>query len=187
MNKVVITICTLFLTIAVLLITIPFIQIPKTTTETYQIPKSTFIVHNLIGLGFVFPSKIAGRGTELNANDTINIQANATAGKNIDFQVNAVNQSSNEIIATYLFYPNMTRVNTDWVVPLSSNYDFVFKSNNYFTLEDIALQVTKHWTETAYKDVTTHYQLLPFEFAYSGIALIIVGLGIFVYFKKPRK
>ena len=188
MNKLVIITGTFFLMFAVMLIIIPFIDIPKTTTEQYQTPKSLTIIHNFIGLGFTNPTKSATRGTELNANDTINIQANATTNKNIDFYLNAVNDTNQKILATYLYYPNIKTININWTVPTTSDYNYVFESNNSFTLEDINLQVTKHWTETEYRDVTTNYQLLPIEVSYAGIILIIiVGLGILTYFKKYKK
>ena len=185
MRKVAISIITVFFTLSILLIAIPFIPMSKTTTEEYQAPKSKFILGNFISL--LLPTKTATKGTQLNASDTLNIQVNATAGKNIDFYVNAVNSSNNKIIETYLVYPNIISINKDWIVPINSSYKFTFESNNLFEFEDVSLLVTKHWTETAYRDVTTEYQLLPFEASYIGIVLIISGLGILTYFKKYRK
>ena len=187
MRKEIIVIAISFFITAGLLTTIPFINIPKTTTEQYQTPKSLIIIHNFIGLGFTNPTKSATKGTELNANDTINIQANATTSKNIDFYLNAVNDTNQEILATYLYYPNIKTININWTVPTTSDYNYVFESNNSFTLEDINLQVTKHWTETDYRDLTTHSQMLPIQVSYVGIILIITGLGILAYYKKYRK
>lgn len=185
MIKVIIAIGTFFLITGILLITIPIIPIYQTTTEEYQKPKSKFILGNFISL--LLPTKTATKGTQLNASETLNIKVNATAGKNIDFYLNAVNSSNAKILETYMFYPNITTLNKDWIVPINSSYHFTFESNNLFTYEDVSLEVTKHWTESAYRDVTTYYQLLPFEFSYVGIVLIIAGVGILVYFKKYRK
>ena len=84
-------------------------------------------------------------------------------------------------MATYLFYPEVTTVNKDWIVPLSSKYDLVFNSSNLFTYKDVTLLVTKQWTETAYRDVTTNYRLLPFEFVYIGVVLTFVGIELTIY------
>ena len=185
MRKVVISIITILFTLAVLLTVIPLIPLSKSTTEEYQTPKTKIILGNFISL--LLPTKTATKGTQLNASDTLNIQVNATAGKNIDFYVNAVNSSNNKIMETYLVYPNITSINKDWIVPINSSYHFTFESNNLFSYEDVSLLVTRHWTETDYKDVTTEYQLLPFEASYIGIVLVISGFGILAYFKKYRK
>ena len=86
----------------------------------------------------------ATKGTGLVAGDLLNIQVNATPSKEIDFYVNAVNSSNGAILATYLFYPDVTTLTKDWMVPLTSEYDFVFSSTNLFTYEDATLLVTKH-------------------------------------------
>jgi len=181
------TIYTLFFITTTLLTIIPFINLPKTTTEQYQNPKSLTIIAHFIGLGFTTPTKSATRGTEHNANDTITIQANTTANKNIDFYLNAVNDTSQETIATYLYYPNIETINLNWTVPITLDYNYVFESNTPFNLEDINLQVTKYWTETDYRDVTTYYQILPIQVSYVGIILIIIALGILAYYKKYKK
>jgi hypothetical protein len=128
-------------------------------------------------LAVVGPTKSAAKGDYLNAGDSLNIQVNATSGKGIDFSVNAVNDV-NDVLATYLFYPEVTTVNKDWIVPLSSEYYFVFNSSSLFTWKDVTLLVTKQWTETANRDVSTNHQLLPFEFVYLGVVLTLVGIGL---------
>ena len=159
--------------IGILLITMPFVYIPKTVTESYQDPKSTVIVDE----SFVVPTSTVTHTTYLNANDSLNIQVTVTSGGNrdIDFSVN-------DGSTTYLTYSRTTTVNKDWTVPLSSNYNFVYDNSfSTFTSKDITVEVTKHWTETAYRDVTTNSQLLPFESAYVGVALVLVGIGLAIY------
>jgi hypothetical protein len=79
-------------------------------------------------------------------------------------------------------YSRATTVNKNWTVPLSSNYNFVYDNSfSTFTSKDVTVQVTKQWTETAYRDVTTNNQLLPFEFAYLGVALALVGIGLTIF------
>ena len=180
MKKAIVGISVFALIIGILLIALPFVYVPKTTSEAYQVPKSTVVIHNFWGPMIVTPAKSAGKGTYLNASDSLNIQVNATSGKGIDFYVNAVN-AVNDVLATYLFYPEVTTVNRDWIVPLSSEYYFVFNSSSLFTYKDVTLLVTKQWTENAYRDVTTNYQLLPFEFAYLGVVLVLVGMGLTIY------
>jgi hypothetical protein len=186
MKKLILATGICILAAGVLLSVLSNVYIPKTITEEYQVPKSSVIFGGW-GPLIVTSAKTGGKGTYLNASDLLNIQVNATLGKGIDFYVNAVNQSTNDVLATYLFYPDVTSVNTDWVVPLSSEYNFEFSSNSLFTRDDVSLLVTKQWTETAYRDMTENYSLLPFEATYVGILLVIVGITVTIYGIVMRK
>jgi dipeptidase len=128
----------------------------------------------------VAPTSKVTDGLTLNAGDSLNIQVTVTSGKDIDFSVN-------DGSTTYLSYSNVTTVNKDWTVPQSSNYNFVFNSSSTFTSKDVTWQVTKHWTETAYRDVTQNVQLLPLEFSYVGIVLSLAGIGILIYGTVKKK
>ncbi|MCW4046628.1 MAG: hypothetical protein NWE99_03575 [Candidatus Bathyarchaeota archaeon] len=175
--------------IGIVLIVLPYAYVPKTVYEAYRVPKSEVIIQGWRPLAAIGPTKSATIGAYLNAGDLLNIQVNVTSGKGIDFYVSAVTTgiSHYEVITTYLFYPDVTTVDKDWMVPLTSQYDFIFNSSTLFTYEDVTLLVTKQWTETAYRDVTMRYRLLPFEFIYLGIFFAFVGIGLSAleyYFKK---
>lgn len=161
------------LIVGVLLIALPFVYVPKTVSEPYQVLKSSSIVSE----SFVVPPSTTRHTTYLNQNDSLNIQVTVTSGGNrdIDFSVN-------DGSTTYLSYSRVTTVNEDWTVPLSSNYNFVYDNSfSFITSKDVTVEVTKHWTETAYRDVTTNIQLLPFEVAYLGVALVLVGIGLTIF------
>ena len=186
MKKLILALGISILTAGIILSVLSNIYIPKTIAEEYQVPKSV-IVFGGWGPLIVTPAKTGGQGTYLNANDSLNIQVNATSAKGINFYVNAVNQSTGDVLATYMFYPDVTTVDTDWVVPVSSEYHFEFSSNSLFTRDDVSLLVTKQWTETAYRDVVENYCLIPFEAMYVGIAFVIAGMVVSIYGVAVRK
>ena len=186
MKKVILAIGISILLAGVFLSVLPYIYFPKVVAEEYQVPKSAVIFDGW-GPLIVTPAKTGGKGTYLNASDSLNIQVNAASGEGIDFYVNAVNQSTGEVLATYLFYPDITSVNTNWVVPLSSEYNFEFSSSSLFTRDDVSLLVTKLWTETAHRDVIENYSLIPFEAMHVGIVLVIAGIVISIYGFAMRK
>ena len=186
MKKVILAIGISILLAGVFLSVLPYIYFPKVVAEEYQVPKSAVIFDGW-GPLIVTPAKTGGKGTYLNASDSLNIQVNAASGEGIDFYVNAVNQSTGEVLATYLFYPDITSVNTNWVVPLSSEYNFEFSSSSLFTRDDVSLLVTKLWTETAHRDVVENYSLVPFEAMHVGIVLVIAGIVISIYGFAMRK
>jgi hypothetical protein len=174
MKKAIVGIGVFALIIGILLIALPFVYVPKTTSEAYQVPKSMVLIGGWGPLAFVAPMSKVTETTYLNASDSLNIQVNVTSGKDIDFSVN-------DGSTTYLSCSRVTTVNKDWTVPQSSNYNFVFNSLSTFTPKDVTWQVTKHWTETAYRDATQNVQLLPFEFSYVGVVLSLAGIGILIY------
>ena len=173
MKKAIVGIGVFALIIGVLLISLPFVYVPKTVSQAYQVPQSSSIIDE----SFVVPPSTVTHTTYLNANDSLNIQVTVTSGANQDINF-AVNDGS----TTYLSYSRATTVNKDWTVPLSSNYNFVYDNSfSTITSKDVTVLVTKNWTTTAYRDVTTNNQLLPFEFAYLGIALALVGVGLTIF------
>ena len=186
MNKLILALGISIFTVGVILSVLSNVYIPKTITEEYQVPKSAVLFDGW-GPLIATPAKTGGKGTYLNASDLLNIQVNATSGRDIDFYVNAVNQSTGDVLATYLFYPDVTTVDTDWVVPVSSEYTFEFSSSRLFTHDDVSLLVTEQWTETAYRDVVTIYSLIPFEAMYVGIFLAIAGMVMSIYGVAMRK
>jgi hypothetical protein len=134
---------------------LPFVYVPKTVSESYQVPKSSVIIDQ----SFVVPPSTTTHTTYLNQGDSLNIQVTVTSGGNrdIDFSVN-------DGATTYMSYSRATTVNKDWTVPLSSNYNFVYDNSfSFITSKDVTVQVTKQWTETAYRDMlpqTINYFLL---------------------------
>lgn len=172
MKKVIIGFGFFVLIIGVILIPMPFVYVLKIATESYQNPKSSVIISG----SFVFTNIMTTRTTFLNTNDLLSIQVTVTSGENkdIDFSVN-------DGTITYLNHSRVATINEDWIVPLSSNYTFIFDNSYSPFTKEVTVQVTKHWNETAYRDVLTKNQLFPFEFTYLGIVLITVGSGLTIY------
>ncbi len=184
MKKAIVGIGVFALIIGIVLVALPSVYVLKTTSEPYQIPKSTVIVGAWMPLAPVDPTTSMAKGAYLNAGDTLNIQVNATSGKDIDFYVNSgvkglVYPYSGS--ATELTYPNVTTINRDWIVPVSSQYSFVFNSSNLFSYKDATILVTKQWNDTAYRDVTQNVRFLPFQSAYVGVIVVLSGGAITVY------
>ena len=187
MKKAIVAIGVFIFIIGILLAILPFAHVPKTTSEAYQVSKSEVVLQGWTGMAAFSSFKNAAKGTELYANELLNIQVNATESKGIGFSVNAVNDTTGDVLATYLFYPDVSTLNVDWKVLLTSDYDFVFTSNSLFTYKDATLLVTKQWNETAYRDLTQNLDLIPFEFLYVGFVLSLAGIGLLVYFKKRKQ
>lgn len=183
MKKSLIAIGIFALILGILLITLTFVYVPKTFSEAYQVPKSMV----LFGESFVVPPSTTTHTAYLNAGDSLNIQVTVTSGGNRD-----IDFSINDGASTYVSYSRTSSVNKEWTVPISSNYKFVYgNSFSIITSKSVTVQVTKQWTDTAYRDVTQNYQMLQFEFAYLGVVATLAGIGLTIYgmvkrdFPKP--
>jgi hypothetical protein len=182
MKKAIVGIGVFAIIIGILLVALPFDYVPKTTSEAYQVPKSTVIIGSGWMPPIAFPTTDMSKGTSLTAGDSLNIQVNVTSGKGINFYVN--NGSLGSVYPygiTQLAYPNVTTISKDWIVPVNSSYAFVFNSTSQFTYNDATLLVTKHWNETAYRDITQNVRLLPFQVIYVGVVFALSGLAITTY------
>src|SRR5665647_848099 len=171
------------LIVGILLIALSFVYIPSHTTQAYQIPKSEVIIGEWRPIAPVDPSFSMAKGANLNFGDSLNIQVNATSGKDINLFINSgvtglVYPFSG---TTQLDFQNITTINKDWTVPISSQYAFVFNSTNLFSYKDASIQVTKQWNDTDYRDITQNAQLLPFQVLYVGIVIALLGLAIVIY------
>jgi hypothetical protein len=171
----------------ILLIALPSANVLKTTSEANQVPKSTVLVdrYGLLGpsFGVVAPTADWADGFTFTAGDLLNIQVNVNSSKRIDFfvcdEISGVN-SCHVGASTYLSYPNVTLVNTDWVVPKNSGYNFVFSSSGTVSANDVHWQINKLWNETDYRNVTQNTPLLPFQVVFVGVVVALSGLAIAV-------
>ena len=190
MNKALVALGVFACIIGILLTALPFVYIPTHRTQAYQIHQSEVIVGGWTPIAAIAPTTSMAKGAELTAGDSLNIQVNATSGMGINFFVNSgvtglVYPYSGT--ATELTYQNVTTLNEDWTVPVSSQYSFVFNSADPFSYKDVSIQVTKQWNDTAYRDVTQNVPLLPFQFFYLGLGIALSGLTIIVYGIRKRK
>ena len=170
------------LIIGVLLVALPFDYVHKTVVQAYHVPQLTVLAGGPIPQ-FDFgntPVNAVTEGLSLTARDSLNIQVNVTSGIEINLSVN--NGST-----TVLSYSDVTSLNTNWVVPRSSDYNFVFSSSSMFTSNDVTWQVTKNFTQTDYREVTQNVQLLPFEVSYVGLVLALAGIGLTIYGTVKRE
>ncbi len=190
MKKVIVAIGIAILVLGILLTAFTFIAIPQNKTEAYQVPKSTVLIDRfgpILDFNPV-PTTNWADGFTFSAGDSLNIQVNVNSTKGIDFSVNDGSSGVNSNVGstTYLFYPNVTMVNTDWVVPKNSSYNFVFSSSSTFVPNDVHWQIEKVWNETDYRDVTENVPLIPLELSYVGAILSLAGIGLLVYLKKRK-
>ena len=183
MNKVLVTVGIFAITVGIILTALPLVNIPNHTTQAYLIPtNSEEIIGEWRPIIPVDPSTSCAKGVSLNAGDWLNIQVNATAGKNINLYVKRGATTADYLYAgtTQTSFRNVTCLNENWTVPVSSQYAFVFNSSTPFSYKDVNVLVMKQTGQTAYRDIISNVPLVPFEVLYCGVAVVLSGLAITV-------
>lgn len=185
MKKITVAIGTVILVVGILLTSFTFVALPENKTEAYQVPKSTVLVDRFGPILDFNPVPTTNwvDGFSFNTGALLNIQINVNSSRGIDFSVNDGSKGVNSNVSptAYLYYPNVTMVNTDWVVPKNSSYNFVFSSSSDFNPNDVHWQIEQLWNETDYRNVTQNIPLLPFQIFYVGLIIALSGLAITVY------
>jgi hypothetical protein len=190
LNKALLTIGVFAITIGIVLSVLPIVNVPKHTTQSYLIPvKSEKIIGEWHPIAPVDPSTSCAKGISLNAGDWLNIQVNITAGKNINLYIKSGATTADYPFAgtTQTFVRNLTYLNENWTVPVSSQYAFVFNSTTPFSYRDVDIQVTKQTGEIAYREITNNVPLLPFGVLYFSVAVALLGITIIIFAVKKNK
>lgn len=173
MKKTVIGIGVLILVVGLMVMVLSLVNLPHATTEPYDVPKSSSIIDE----SFTVPPSTVTRTASLSAGDTINIQLVVTAGGNKDINFNV-----NNVTLTFISVSRVTSYDRNWTVPSTGAYFFVYDNSfSTFTSKQVTTEVTKLWTETAYRDVTKYNPLFPYEFTYLGLLLLFAGIGVIAW------
>ncbi len=173
MRKTAIGIGALILVVGLMVMVFSLMDLPHATTEPYDVPKSSYIINE----SFTVPPSTVTRTASLVAGDFINIQFQVVTGGNLDIDFNV-----NNVTMTFIDLSRVTSYDHNWTVPSTGAYLFVYDNSfSWFTSKYVTTQVTKLWTETAYRDVTKYHPLLPYEFTYLGLLLLFVGIGVLAW------
>lgn len=174
MQKALVGIGLFVIVISSVLIILPFVDLPHNEIETYEVPRS----ETLVDESFVVAApETVTHPITLTAGDSLTIQLECTSGgnKDIDFSIN-------DGETTYISIARATTFSRDWVVPSTKSYNFVYDNTfSIFISKYVTVQVSKHWIDTATRDVFEVGPILTVEFAYVGIVVALIGVGIIIF------
>lgn len=173
MKKTLVGVGAFVLVVGIVVLVFTFIDVPHTVTEPYQAPESSAILDE----SFTVPPDTVQRTRTLTKDDVVHIELQVTAGgnKDVDFYVN---DGTADLVAD----TRVTTVDMNWTVPSNGTYYFIFDNSfSWITSKDVTAKLTRFWTETEYRDVTKYYPWFSYEFAYVGLVLCIVGIGVLIF------
>lgn len=186
MKRTIVGVGAFLLIIGIVILVFTSVDLPHTTTEPYQVPKSSDIIDESFT---VSPDKVL-RTRVLTGGDILHVELEVTAGgdKEIDFYVNKTTVElwgqTVTVVNTIVFKADtrVTTVDANWTVPSNGTYHFVYDNSfSWITSKGVTTKVTKHWSETNYRDVTKYYPLIPYEFSYVGLILSLAGIGVLIF------
>lgn len=183
MRKEIVGIGTFLAIVGIALIASSLISVPFTSSQLVQVPHSEDVFYKTIS---VPPGHYTQSGTLIEGR-RIHIDFEVTSGGNLDInffvadEVNYYKWKSGETASVYLSRSRITSLETDWMVPYTDKWYFVYDNSfSLITSKEVSTHISEHWVTAEYQDVTENRPLIPSAFSYMGILLAIVGSGIII-------
>lgn len=173
-----------FLTIVgIVLIAASLISVPFTSSQLVDVPHSEDIFNTSISV----PPSHSYQSATLTQGRSIHIDFEVTSGGNLDIdffiadELNYYKWDSGETASVYLSRDRITSLETDWIVPNSDKWFFVYDNSfSWITSKGISTHISQHWITSEYQDITENRTLIPSAFSYLGILLAILGAGTII-------
>lgn len=183
MRKGIVGIGTFLAIVGIALFASSLISVPFTSSQLVQVPHSEDLFNKTISV----PPGHYTQSATLVEGRRIHIDFEVTSGGNLDInffvadEVNYYKWKSGETASVYLSNDRITSLETDWIVPYTDKWYFVYDNSfSLITSKEVSTYISEHWVTAEYQDVTENHTLLPSTFSYVGILLAIVGSGIII-------
>jgi len=160
--------------------------LPFATAEPIVLPQGSYLITE----SFTVPIGYTSHNKTLSDGDKLHILVEVTSGGNsgIDFYVmdepnynlwKAGESASPEISRT-----SITTYDSDWVVPYDGTWYFVYDNTYGSASKDVTTIITKHWNETYYRQATVYRTLIPSEYSYVSVIVLLGGVAALIMEKK---
>ncbi len=171
--------------IGVFVILLSVIVVPYTTTRLEEVPHSNVWLDETFSVPALTHKYYSGTfSTSLHITFTVTSGGN----RDIDFQaMDEVNYWKMRAGESYNYYiiPTRTRITSldiDWTPPSGTRIYFVFDNSfSLFTSKTVSVLFTKTWTEWENVQTTQNRTLIPSQFSYFGILIVLGGLALVGY------
>jgi len=163
---------------------------PFATAEPIVLPQGSYLITDsfTVPLGYTFHNKTLFEG------DKLHILVEVTNGGDLDINFYVMDESNygmwnaGESASPQISRTNITAFDDDWVVPYDGTWYFVYDNSfGSVSSKDVTTIITKHWTETAYREVTEYRSLIPSEFSYLSVAVLLGGVATFIMGKTAKE
>jgi len=177
--------------VGIALIAASLIIVPFTSSQLVDVPHSEDLFNKSISV----PPGHYIQSATLTQDRQINIDFEVTSGGSLDInffvadELNYYKWDAGETASVYLSRDRITSLETDWIVPYSDKWYFVYDNSfSLITSKGVSTHISDHWVTQEYQDITENRALIPSVFSYVGILFAILGVGVIIVgFTLPPK
>lgn len=175
----------LIVIIGIIIISISIIQVPFTTNRDFPVQRSKRWIDESV---VVPPGTHKAYGGTYGPESTLKIKFDVTHGGNrdVDFfifdEVNYYKWQAKQQPSFYVEKRRVTSMDETWPPPSTKTFYLVFDNSfSIITSKTVAARIDNTWMEMETRQVTENRPLLPSEYSYIGITLLIVGIAVIGY------
>jgi len=160
--------------------------VPFATAEPIMLPQGSYLITE----SFTVPLEYTSHNKNLSNGDKLHIIVEVKSGGNLDINFYVMDEpnyniwKAGESASPEISRTSITTYDRDWVVPYDGTWYFVYDNTFGSASKDVTAVVTKHWTETYYRQATVYRPLIPSEFSYLGVAVLLGGVAALIMGKK---
>jgi len=156
--------------------------VPFVIAEPIVLPQGSYLITEsfTVPLGHTFHNKTLSNG------DKLHIIVEVKSGGNLDInfyvmdEPNYNNWKAGESASPEISRTIITTYHSDWVVPYDGRWYFVYDNTLGSTSKDVTTIVTKHRIEIAYREATVYGPLIPSEYSFLSVIVLLGGVVLVV-------
>jgi len=162
--------------------------VPFATADPVVLPQGSYLITEsfTVPVGYTFHNKTLFEG------DNLHVIVEVTSGGNLDINFYVMDEpnyniwKAGESASPEISRISITTYDSDWVVPYDGTWFFVYDNTFGSASKDVTTVVTKHWTETYYRQTTVYRPLIPSEFSYLSVAVLLGGVVTLIVGKTAK-
>ncbi len=157
--------------------------VPFAAAEPIVLPQASYLITD----SFTVPPGHTFNNKTLLDGDKLHIFVEVTNGGDLAIAFYVMDElnynlwKSGESASLQMSRTEITAFDVDWVVPYDGVWYFVYDNGaGSVSSKDLTAIITKHWTETAYREVTQFRPLIPFKYSIPSAIVFFGGIAIIV-------
>ena len=156
--------------------------VPFATAEPIVLPQGSYLITE----SFTVSLEYTSHNKTLSMGDKLHIIVEVKSGGNLDIDFYVMDEpkyniwKTGESVSPEISRTSITTYDSDWVVPYDGTWYFVYDNTYGSASKDVTTVVTKHWTETYYRQTTVYRPLIPSDFSYLSVAVLLGGVASLV-------
>lgn len=157
------------------------------TAEPIALPQASYLITE----SFTVSLEYTSHNKTLSNGDKLHIIVGVESGGNSDINFYVMDEpnyniwKAGESASPEISRTSISTYDGDWVVSYNGTWYVVYDNTlSSVSSKDVTAVITKHWTETHYRQATVYRPLIPSEWSYLGFAVLFGGVAALTMGKK---